>query len=157
MQIPTRLLVATLLLALLYPISVYSQDINDDPDAVDAAKKPLPIPIINLAGSWTGTDSVTDKAGNSNTGPMTLDIQQNKKKVTSSYTLTDVDGDLDNGTTTGTISGDVYTFTFHQSNQARCHGSGVATVDDGTMSGSFVISNSPKLCGGHGSFDLKQQ
>ncbi|MGO9602143.1 MAG: hypothetical protein ACLQAT_01850 [Candidatus Binataceae bacterium] len=129
---------------------VHAQDL-------DEAKKPSP--ITQVEGSWSGMDTDDDMSGNSNSGPMTLDLNQTKKKVTGSYTFTDAEGEDVGGSETGSISGDTFTFTFHQSSgsEPHCHGTGVATVDGDTMSGSFVVSHSPKPCGGSGTFDLKQQ
>ncbi len=110
-------------------------------------------PITQVAGTWSGT--LTQSDGN---GTLSLDLTQSQKKIGGSFDAT-TGNESPSGPLTGKISGDNLTLTLHDTNpdDHGCTIAVMATVDDDTMSGTFLLKGNKKHCTGKGTFDLEKQ
>jgi len=124
-----------------------------DESEMDAAKTPPQ--ITQVAGTWTGTDTQQG----SDPGPMTLDLTQNQKKIGGTFSVTAGPDQTPAGSLTGKITNDTLTLTFHTTSGVthKCNAAVVATVDDDTMSGTFLVTGNKQHCQGKGTFDLEKQ
>ncbi len=144
-----------MLLALLFLTAAHAQDAND-PDG-DATKKPPA--TTQVAGSWSGTDDVNDGGSGDCTGcPMTLDIMQNRSKLSGTFSLGTGD-ENPSGPFNGTIKGDAIHATFHATIGAKhaCTAEVAASVDGNQMTGTFVVHGNKQHCGGTRTFTLTKQ
>jgi hypothetical protein len=138
------------------PTGGLAQDYEDD-SAVVALKKQPP-PIVQVAGTWQGTATQQDDPGSSGTGPMTLVLTQNAKKIGGSFTI-DFGQDTPTGWLKGNIKNSTLSVTFHTTSGTdhACTAAVVATVNGNAMSGTFLVKGNRKHCKGKGTFDLQHQ
>jgi hypothetical protein len=138
------------------PMGGLAQDYEDD-SAVTALKKQPP-PIVQVAGTWQGTATQQDDPGSSGTGPMTLVLTQNAKKIGGSFTI-DFGDQTPSGWLKGNIKNNTLSVTFHATSGTdhACTAAVVATVNGNAMSGTFLVKGNRKHCKGKGTFDLQRQ
>jgi hypothetical protein len=145
---------ASMLLALLCLTAAHAQDADDS----GMAEAPNISTIIQVAGTWTGTNH----QDGSSPGPMTMVLTQNQKSLGGTFSVTNDKG-TPAGTLTGVISKDNLKITFLTTSGTNhvCTASVQATVDTAvtpqTMAGTFLVKGSKKHCKGKGTFDLTEQ
>ncbi|MGO9604494.1 MAG: hypothetical protein ACLQAT_14085 [Candidatus Binataceae bacterium] len=144
---------SAMLLALVSLTVAHAQEADES--EIDAAKKPPP--ITQVAGTWTGTDSVNDGGQGTGSGPMILDLTQNQKKIAGTFSITS-GNETPAGSVAGKITNDILTLTAHTTSGSKdnCTTAVVATVDGDTMSGTF-LTHGGKNCNARGTFDLQRQ
>ncbi|MGO9605265.1 MAG: hypothetical protein ACLQAT_18060 [Candidatus Binataceae bacterium] len=145
------------LFALVCFTAVHAQEADDS--GIDDAKTPPA--ITQVAGTWTGTDTGSFEVGGGQqpaSGPMTLDLSQNKKTVDGTFTLTTTD-ETPGGSAAGKITNDTLMLRIHATMGTThdCTAAVVATVDGDTMSGTFLVQGPQKYCKAKGTFDLERQ
>jgi|SRR5208282_268517 len=144
---------AAILLALVCVTAAHAEDADES--EIDAAKKSPP--ITQVAGTWTGTDTVNDGGQGTGSGPMTLDLTQNQKKIGGTFSVTS-GNETPAGSVAGKITNDILTLTAHTTSGSKddCTTAVVATVDGDAMSGTF-LTHGKKNCSAKGTFDLQKQ
>ena len=140
-----------MLLALFSMTAARAQD-ADEPNTDGADAIPS---IIQVAGTWTGTNTEVKGGQVVGTGPMTLDLTQDQQKIGGTFSLTTGDN-TPTGTLRGTISGKHLALTFHATSGAnhKCSALVVAKVIGNTMSGTYLVERTNNHCKGKGTFDL---
>ena len=119
--------------------------------ADDVAASPDAQMILPVAGTWTGSIK-TDQDGS---GDLTLTINQNKKKLTGSFT-TDISGGH-SGPLKGNVSGDVVKINMVDTQgQNHCKVKIMATVSGSDMSGAVLVHGGSH-CKGTGTIALTLQ
>ncbi|MGO9603692.1 MAG: hypothetical protein ACLQAT_09895 [Candidatus Binataceae bacterium] len=158
---------SSILLALVCITSARAQDADES--GIDAATEfPQEIPeysntkpIPPVAGTWTGTDTYMDGAGQGS-GSMTVDLTQDVRKIGGTFSLTTSADETATGSVTGKITNtgritkgpSTLILTFHQTNGHHCTAAVVATVD---LSGTFLFKGNKTNCSAKGTFDLQKQ
>ncbi len=153
----TAFAASSMLLGLVCLGAAHAQEADDS--EMDAAKTPQP--ITQVAGTWTGMDTGSfevDGGQQPGSGPMTLDLSQNKKTVDGTFTLTTTD-ETPGGSVAGKITNDTLMLRFHATmgTTHHCTAAVVATVDGDTMSGTFLVQGPKAYCNAKGTFDLERQ
>jgi hypothetical protein len=153
-RVPATLAAASRLLTLLCQTAARAQDA--DQSSIYEARETAP--IAQVAGTWSGTDTLDEGDQGSSSGPMSLDLTQHKKTIDGTFSVTTGD-ETPVGTLAGKISGNDLTLTFHTTGgtQHKCTAAVVATIDGDTMSGTFLVKGNHKHCNGKGTFDLQLQ
>jgi hypothetical protein len=152
--VPATLAAASMLLAVLCQTAGRAQD-ADESSTYEARETG---PITQVAGTWSGTDTLDEGDQGSGSGPMTLDLTQHKKTIDGTFSITAGD-ETPVGKLAGKISGNDLTLTFHTTGgtEHKCTAAVMATVDGDTMSGTFLVKGNHKHCNGKGTFDLQLQ
>jgi hypothetical protein len=145
---------SSMLAALLCLTAAHAQDAEESGAEVTA-------PIVQVAGTWTGTDTETS-SNSPGEGPMTLVLTQDLKKIDGTFSLT-TGNSTPAGPVRGKISNDVLKLTFVATSGSNhvCTAKVLATVDvsttPATMSGTFLVMGGKRHCKGKGTFDLTEQ
>ena len=146
---------SSLFVVLICVCAAHAQSADDQVAEPDVRSKPK---ILQVSGTWTGTDDAVDGgSGDCNGCPMTLDItRQDAKQIGGTFSVTTED-EQPTGPMTGTVNGSTLRMTFKATSgtKHKCSAAVVATVDtsNDTMSGAWVTKGG-KHCKGKGTFDL---